>query len=266
MKATATKPTPIISEAEEALGISVVPHDEWVKWRKAWGAFKARVWKQLRQAERSGDKQAIIGAATTAVGLYDNGARLPMTIREVFWKNGMRTAENPDLFWPILIDLWDGYDWTAAHGLFWQNCLVNLMDAHKPCSGHAYLTDASGGFYADLPDVVTVYRGCARQHVNGIAWTTDIATAGFFAARGNTAADDPVIATGTILKSDPKFYFASQERDEFEIVCRPEIVKIEPQKPEMLEAYMEARQKMVKNQWHAMVAEAEAAKNEEAAS
>jgi hypothetical protein len=34
----------------------------------------------------------------------------------------------------------------------------------------------------------------------------------------------------------------------------------------MLEAYMEARQKMVKNQWHAMVAEAEAAKNEEAAS
>ena len=69
MKATAAKPTPIISEAEEALGIRVVPHDEWVKRRKAWGAFKARVWKQLRQAERRGDKQAIIGAATTAVGL-----------------------------------------------------------------------------------------------------------------------------------------------------------------------------------------------------
>ncbi len=32
---TAAKPTPIISEAEEALGIRVVPHDDWVKRREA---------------------------------------------------------------------------------------------------------------------------------------------------------------------------------------------------------------------------------------
>jgi hypothetical protein len=87
----------------------------------------------------------------------------------------------------------------------------------------------------------SVYRGCAREHINGIAWITDIATAGFFANRG-TRANDPVIATDRIAINDTKVYVASQERKEFEIVCRPTITNIEPQTPDMLNAIMAARQ------------------------
>jgi hypothetical protein len=201
---------------------------------KVFGAMHARNWKALRKAERDGDVQAIIDAATYAIRFYDNGARFPQTIRHVF-QFGNKTAKNPETFWPILIELWDSYDWMCAEDMWWLKNLIRLMDGHKPGSGLEYLEN-DGSFYNTLPDIVTVYRGCARKHVKGIAWTTDFETALFFAGRCNTAADDPVIVTGRIALNDPKLYFASNERAEFEIVCQPEIISIEPQSQEVLEA------------------------------
>jgi hypothetical protein len=204
---------------------------------KRYGAMHARNWKQLRKAERDGDEQQIIRAATYAVGFYGNGARLPQTIRHVFKWGGNETAKNPNTFWPILIGLWDGYDGAAD----WKQDLIRIMDDHDPRSGLRYMTDESRAFYNQLPDVVKVYRGCARKYTDCIAWTTDRATAAFFAARTRYDANsDPVIATGHISVTDPKLYFASADRGEFEIVSRPTITKIEPQPPDVLDAIMEA--------------------------
>jgi hypothetical protein len=215
---------------------SNVPHAEWATRRKVWGAMHARRWKRLRKAERDGDEQEIIKAATYAVGFYDNGARLPQTIRHVFRFGLSETAINPNTFWPILIRLWDGYDGAPD----WKPDLIGIMDDHEPGSGLRYMTDESRAFYNQLPKVVTVYRGAARKHIDCIAWTTDRTTAAFFAAR--TCYGDPVIATGHIAITDPKLYFASADRGEFEIVCRPTITKIEPQSRDVLDAVMEARQ------------------------
>jgi hypothetical protein len=209
---------------------------EVAKRAKRFGALKGRLWKALRKAERDGDVQEIITAATAAVGMYGNGGRLPQTIRHAFRFGSSKTAKNPETFWPILIELWDGYDWTCCEDMWWLTNLIRLMDDQKPGSGHEYIAEDSVPFFEDLPNPVTVYRGCARRHVKGIAWTTDYATALFFAGRCNTAADDPVIVTGRIALNDPKLYFASNERTEFEIVCQPEIISIEPQSQEVLEA------------------------------
>jgi hypothetical protein len=70
---------------------------------KRFGAMHARNWKQLRKAERDGDEQRIVRAATYAVGFYGNGARLPQTIRHAFRFGLSETAKNPNTFWPILI-------------------------------------------------------------------------------------------------------------------------------------------------------------------
>ena len=204
---------------------------------KRFGAMHARNWKQLRKAERDGDEQRIVRAATYAVGFYGNGARLPQTIRHAFRFGLSETAKNPNTFWPILIRLWDGYDGAPD----WKLDLIRIMDDHEPGSGLRYMTDESRAFYDQLPKVVTVYRGCARKYTDCIAWTTDRATAAFFAARTRYDPNsDPVIATGHISVTDPKLYFASADRGEFEIVCRPTITKIEPQPPDVLDAIMEA--------------------------
>jgi hypothetical protein len=68
---------------------------------KVFGAMKARNWKALREAERDGNVQAIIDAATYAIRFYNNRARFPQTIRHVF-QFGNKTAKNPETFWPIL--------------------------------------------------------------------------------------------------------------------------------------------------------------------
>ena len=203
---------------------------------KRFGAMHARNWKQLRKAERDGDEQQIIRAATYAVGFYGNGARLPQTIRHAFRFGLSETAKNPNTFWPILIRLWDGYD--GAPG--WKSDLISIMDDHEPGSGLLYMTDESRAFYNQLPKVVTVYRGAARKHIDCIAWTTDRATAAFFAAC--SCYGDPVIATGHIAITDPKLYFSSADRGEFEIVCRPTITRIEPQSRDVLDAVMRERE------------------------
>jgi hypothetical protein len=203
---------------------------------KRFSAMHARNWKQLRKAERDGDEQEIIRAATYAVGFYGNGARLLQTIRHVFRFGMSETAKNQNTFWLILIGLWDGYD--GAPG--WKSDLISIMDDHEPGSGLLYMTDESRAFYNQLPKVVTVYRGAARKHIDCIAWTTDRATAAFFAAR--SCYGDPVIATGHIAITDPKLYFSSADRGEFEIVCRPTITRIEPQSRDVLDAVMRERE------------------------
>lgn len=75
-------------------------------------------------------------------------------------------------------------------------------------------------WFDSLPDIITVYRGCERDRVNALSWTTEKHVAERFALGGRGAnLEDPVIATTTVKKSE--VFFASNQRNEFEIVHDP---------------------------------------------
>lgn len=57
-------------------------------------------------------------------------------------------------------------------------------------------------WFGSLPDIITVYRGCERDRVNALSWTTEKHVAEKFALGGRGAnPKDPVIATTTVRKS-----------------------------------------------------------------
>jgi len=76
--------------------------------------------------------------------------------------------------------------------------------------------------------MVTVYCGCDREHIDGVAWTTSKKVAGYFATGGRYGRpDDPVIVTGKIKKCSPDFFFLRGESGEQEIVCDPKVIRVE---------------------------------------
>lgn len=126
------------------------------------------------------------------------------------------------VFWRVLLEEWDVCDNTHA-------CLPELLmlirhhidvgdnpSAHWPAEAHTFLRT--------LLPVVTVYRGCSRQRVNGISWTLDRSVAETF-ARGHRgiAVPDPVIVTGTIARDRILAVFT--ERNEREVLLDPRDLK-----------------------------------------
>lgn len=76
-------------------------------------------------------------------------------------------------------------------------------------------------FFDGLPDPIRVYRGCSRQHVMGIAWTTDRDVAkGFAQGHRGIPVPDAIIAEADIPKSAVFAIFL--ERDESEVLLNPE--------------------------------------------
>jgi hypothetical protein len=61
-------------------------------------------------------------------------------------------------------------------------------------------------------------------HYSGLSWTTKLPTAALFAYRGGCLGREAAIAVGTISKRDPKLYFPTRNRGEYEIVCRPTLM------------------------------------------
>lgn len=75
-------------------------------------------------------------------------------------------------------------------------------------------------WWSGLPEKFTVYRGCEKDRINGLSWTTDKKVASSF-AKGHRMMrlNDPVIASIKITKAD--VYFATNDREEKEIVWDP---------------------------------------------
>lgn len=84
---------------------------------------------------------------------------------------------------------------------------------------------------ADLPDVITVYRGVGLENAKrGLSWTTDRAQAEWFARRNARSASsfedaEAVLITGTVKKQDVAAYFLG--RGESEVVALPENVTVD---------------------------------------
>jgi hypothetical protein len=101
----------------------------------------------------------------------------------------------PAVFWPALFENWDTCD--AAWPL--QSALLRTMlvkTAIKPAAG--YYGRGASDLLQSLPDPIRVFRGCSRERIKGIAWTTDEGVAEVF-ARGhrNIVVPEPVVAAAS---------------------------------------------------------------------
>ena len=79
---------------------------------------------------------------------------------------------------------------------------------------------------ADLPDVITIYRGgnsASVPYESAYSWSTDINTANFFASRRGSS--DGYIATATVNKENILDYFP--DGNEKEVIVYPDKIKVE---------------------------------------
>jgi hypothetical protein len=118
-------------------------------------------------------------------------------------------------FWTVFIANWHSCDdtWAVKDRL--------LCQLRKAAAGASVLPHYSAeqiAFFESLPEVVTVYRGCSRERVNGISWTINREVAKDF-TRGHRGiyVPDPIIVTATVKKSEIMAVFV--DRAEQEIIC-----------------------------------------------
>ena len=129
--------------------------------------------------------------------------------------------ESPEVFWSVVLENWCDCDglWPLRRIL-----LDTLRRRRAQRSPIEFQNTSDRRFYDELPDVVTVYRGCGRRRIRGLPWTTNRAVANYFAGGGRfTAPPDPVIASAVIAKAD--IFFVSAERAESEVILDPYSIK-----------------------------------------
>lgn len=195
----------------------IAPPDRewWIKHQRKRAAKVGGAWSALAHAKRSGDMQRIIEAAKQCTLLCSSEQRLERLIRAV-------ADQPPKVFWPVWLGDWSNIDFTAEyhHLLPW---LFKSKGSALP-----YLSLEAKGRYDELPEVVTVYRGCDKRLIRGVSWSTDGAVAGYFATGGRYGRPrEPVIVTGIVKKRSRNYFYCCEGSYETEIVCSPTITKVE---------------------------------------
>ena len=181
----------------------------------SWRSMVAGRWSALARAKKSRDKVRIIRAADKCIYSCNSEQRLQWMIRAV-------ADQPPEIFWPVWLDNWSMVDYSG--GLHWY--LPGIFERHG--SALPFLSEEAKARFDNLPDVVTVYRGCHELLKRGVSWTTNRQVAAYFASGGRYGRPShPVIVTGRIEKHSLDFYFCDDTRSEAEIVCTPTIEKVE---------------------------------------
>ena len=132
-------------------------------------------------------------------------------------------AEDMDdhIFWEVL-----GAIWTDSENI-WQNDAEwrELWASDRP--GREFSMDEDDrAALQDLPDTITVYRGCiAEENEDGLSWTTEERVATFFAKRfAELRNGEALVLCGEVSKEDVLAY--TQGRGEYEVIVLPEKVNV----------------------------------------
>jgi len=126
-------------------------------------------------------------------------------------------------------DFWNalGSIWTDSENI-WQNEEEwrDLWQVERPGRLDYVMDDDDKLVFSNLPETITVYRGCIQgENEDGMSWTTDFQIAEFFAKRfAEIREGDPIILCGEVSKDDVLAY--SQGRNEFEVIVLPEKVRV----------------------------------------
>jgi hypothetical protein len=179
------------------------------------GAIKAAMTRKVDAALKAykagtGTAEAAIEAITSRCHFCNSHERL-MTMFMA-----MARGEDPpprEIFWPVFCFHWSHCDDTW----YLQHYLILALRNHAP----AILSDDEQKSFDALPDPVRVYRGCSRERIKGVSWTTERSMAENF-ARGHRhiPVPDPVIATGMIAKS--AIFMTNKQRGEDEVLLDPD--------------------------------------------
>lgn len=170
--------------------------------------------REVAQAAKGTAKIAAANRLLLSVGSVKRAAELVPLIE----------SEPPEIFWPIFLRNWSHCD--AAWE--WQQLLVPILRRVGPCPREIYVAHAQDGgrFWSQLPDDLTLYRGCSRSHVEAISWTTNRSVAeGFAWGHRGIRVPDAVVATATIRKAE--IFAATDARTESEVICLPRVMDVE---------------------------------------
>lgn len=136
--------------------------------------------------------------------------------------NGLNSEDKADV---IIAMYHEGYDIIKLCQMNWSGCdnfhhlVIEFTDAFLMTNANvrSTLLEEDKQWFDGLPDVLTIYRGCAEGREYGLSWTADKSVAEAF-ARGhrNIRVPYPRLCIATINKYDA--YFAFNDREEQEIV------------------------------------------------
>jgi hypothetical protein len=102
----------------------------------------------------------------------------------------------------------------------WRSVIADIL--RRSCAAVRLadvLSPDARSFYASLPDLISIYRGCERGRERGLHWTTDKAVAGKFAEGRRWTNRQPTLAQAQIPKQYVLAVFT--DREEHEIVVDP---------------------------------------------
>lgn len=215
-----------ITSMGRRMRVSMTPKDA-AGWRRKAAkarALKAAATRKARAALQGyscgGETlEAAIAAVSRRARFCDSHERLFIMLQHIY-------HAPREVFWPVFLDMWDVCDAT------WdvQDLLLGALREHAP----AILSDEERGIFDTLPDPVRVFRGCSRERVEGVSWTTERRVAeGFAHGHRFIPVPDPVVATAMIAKDS--IFLANNERNEHEVLLDPDGLQglsVETWKPE----------------------------------
>jgi hypothetical protein len=182
------------------------------------------------QRQREAEKQRRMDKARAVMQRYDctlDGRHQKKVLQAIYHYSNWASSEDrlscvlsliefaaPGIFWPALMETWSGFDatWDA------RSRLLRALHAMEPAV--PFFSQAQGAFFNALPAQVTVFRGCSRPRLRGVAWTTDRSVAeGFARGHRNIRVPESVLASAIIPKEH--IFFVTDDRSEKEVVLNP---------------------------------------------
>ena len=83
------------------------------------------------------------------------------------------------------------------------------------------MDEAGGEFFDSLPDTVPIYRGCSKERVRGISWTTDRTVAKSFAS-GHRGVAVPNASLAHAIIPKGAVFCVFTDRQESEVLIDPD--------------------------------------------
>lgn len=135
-----------------------------------------------------------------------------------------------DVFWPVFQENWGGCDTTWNY----RSQVLALLRRHAQIPLE-HLSEDDQYVLRNLPPLVTIYRGCSRDRVRGLSWTTNRAVAVEF-AEGHRGIRVPLAVVATAVLPRVKVFTVFSERSEDELLVDPDALRIVAIKPHRSEA------------------------------
>lgn len=121
--------------------------------------------------------------------------------------------EEPKVFWQVFHENWSGCDntWVLQDEILDALEWFGLDGVDMTDEQLAFLS----GLATDRYSRITVYRGCSRERIRGLSWTTNAKIAQEF-ARGHRGigVPDPVVVKAKVRKSNVITVISNREEEE----------------------------------------------------